>query len=189
MESLKKKILEEGRVLDGDILKIDSFLNHMIDVNLTLEIGKEFKRRFGGTIDKILTVEASGIGAAIATSMEYNNVPVLFAKKVKCSLMADEVYASKEHSYTRGVDYVLQVSKNYLKEGERVLIIDDFLANGEAINALVDICRQAKAEIVGAGAVVCKTYQPGEKRILDQGVKVEVLARVKSLENGKVEFE
>lgn len=189
MELLKKRILKEGRVLPGDVLKIDSFLNHQIDVELVDEIGKEFHRLFDEKVDKILTIESSGIAVAVATSKYYGNVPVVFAKKVSASNMANDVYSCKEHSYTRNIEYNIQVAKEYLNKGERILLIDDFLAKGEAFNSLIDICKQAECEIVGCGTVVCKTYQEGLKRIKDMGIHVEVLAPVKSLENNTIIFD
>ncbi|MBQ6479186.1 MAG: xanthine phosphoribosyltransferase [Erysipelotrichaceae bacterium] len=191
MKLLEERIIRDGRILPGDILKIDSFLNHQIDVRLLDEIGEEFHRLFMDCRpDKILTIEASGIAIATATSRSFGYIPVVFAKKTAASNMSDAVYQASEHSYTRNIDYVIQVAKDYLKEGERILILDDFLANGEAMNAMIEICKMAKAEIAGCGSVVCKTYQSGEQRIKDLGYKVEVLARVKSMtDDGKIEFE
>lgn len=191
MKRLEERIRKDGKVLPGDILKIDSFLNHQVDVKLMDEIGEEFYRLFKDAApDKILTIESSGIAIAAATSRCFGYVPVVFAKKTVAANMAKETYEAKEHSYTRNIEYTVQVAKEFLKEGERVLILDDFLANGEAMNALISICKQAKAEVVGCGSVVCKTYQPGEQRIKDLGYDVEVLARVSSMDDrGNIEFE
>lgn len=190
MKLLEDRIVKDGIVLPGDVLKIDSFLNHQVDVKLMDEIGKEFHELFIDTNpDKILTIESSGIAIASAASRYFGFVPVVYAKKVAASNMSKNTYACKERSYTRNIDYLVQVSKEFLHEGERVLILDDFLANGEAMNAMIDICNQAGVTIVGCGSVVCKTYQPGEKRIKDMGYHVEVLARVKSMENNTIEFE
>ena len=189
MKILEERIRKDGKVFPGDVLKIDSFLNHQIDVKLMDQIGEEFYRLFKDTNpDKILTIESSGITMACAASRYFNYLPVVFAKKKKTSNMSN-AYTTTEKSYTRNDIYTVQVSKEYLKEGERILMLDDFLANGEALNSLITICNQAKATVVGCGAVVCKTYQPGEERIRNMGVRVECLARVKSMENGVVEFD
>ena len=191
MKLLEDRIRHDGKILPGDILKIDSFLNHQIDVELLDKIGEEFYNIFKDTdVTKILTIESSGIAIATAASRNFGYLPVVFAKKTVAANMSKDCYQETEHSYTRNVEYTVQVSKEYLNENDKVLIIDDFLANGEAMNALINICKQAGAEIVGCGAVVCKTYQPGEKRIRDLGYDVEVLARVKSMsEDGTIEFE
>ena len=191
MKLLEERIARDGRVLPGDILKIDSFLNHQIDVRLMDEIGAEFYCLFkDARPDKILTIEASGIAIAAATSRCFGYIPVVFAKKTAASNMSKDAYQASEHSYTRNIDYTIQVARDYLKEGERVLILDDFLANGEAMCAMIKLCKEAGAEVAGCGSVVCKTYQPGEQRIKDLGYKVEVLARVKSMtDDGQIEFE
>lgn len=190
MKLLEDRIIKDGKVLPGDILKIDAFLNHQIDVKLVEEIGKEFHRLFKDkNPDKILTIESSGIAVAMMTSICFDYIPIIFAKKVEASNMSSEIYSATEHSYTRNIEYNVQLAKEFLHEGEKVLILDDFLAKGEAMNSLIRICQQAKAEIVGCGAVVCKTYQPGEQRIKDMGYDVEVLARVSHMtEDGKIEF-
>ena len=191
MKKLIERIKEDGKVLPGDILKIDGFLNHQIDVRLMDEIGEEFHRLFKDEdVNKILTIESSGITIAAAAAKHFGYVPVVFAKKKVAANMSKDAYECKEHSYTRDVEYMVQVAKEFLSEKDKVLIIDDFLANGEAMNALINICNQAKAKIVGCGAVVCKTYQPGEKRIRDLGYEVKVLARVRSMsDDGQIEFE
>ena len=191
MKLLEERIRQDGKILPGDILKIDSFLNHQIDVKLMDQIGEEFYNLFKDKKPtKILTIESSGIAIAAAASRYFDYLPIVFAKKTVAANMAKGAYEAKEHSYTRNIEYTVQVSKEYLHEDDRVLILDDFLANGEAMNALISICKQAKATIVGCGSVVCKTYQPGEKRIRDLGYDVEVLARVKSMsDDGQIEFE
>ena len=191
MKKLTDRIKKDGKVYPGDILKIDSFLNHQIDVKLMDEIGEEFHRLFKDrTVDKILTVEASGIAIASATSRCFGYVPVVYAKKTIAFNMSKETYACKEKSYTRNLEYTIQVAKEFLSENERILILDDFLANGEAMKALINICDQAKAEVVGCGAVVCKTYQPGEKLLKNLGYNLKVLARVKAMsDDGQIEFE
>lgn len=189
MELLENRILTDGIILDGDILKIDNFLNHQMDVVLLDEMGKEFKKIFNDVkVDKILTIESSGIGIAVMTARYFNNCPVVFAKKGKSANIGGDVYECVEKSYTRNVEYHIEVSKKYLHEDENVLIIDDFLANGEALNALVSICKQANSNVVGCGVAVSKSYQPGEKRIKDMGIRVESLASIKSMHDGLIEF-
>ncbi len=191
MKLLEERIRKDGKILPGDILKIDSFLNHQIDTRLMEQIGEEFYRLFKDACpNKILTIEASGIAIAMDTSKCFAYIPVVFAKKTAAANMSGNTYAAKEHSYTRNIEYTVQVAKDYLNEQDRVLILDDFLANGEAMNALIEICHKAGAKVVGCGSVVCKTYQPGEKRIKDLGYDVRVLARVKRMsDDGQIEFE
>lgn len=191
MKLLEERIRKDGKILPGDILKVDNFLNHQVDVKMMEEIGKEFYERFKDTKpDKILTIESSGIAIASAASKFFGYIPIVYAKKTVAANMSKDTYEAVERSYTRGIDYTVQVSKEFLHENEKILILDDFLANGEAMNALIQICDQANANIVGCGAVICKTYQPGEKRIRDMGYDVEVLARVKHMsDDGTIEFE
>lgn len=191
MKLLEDRIRKDGKILKGDILKIDSFLNHQIDTKLLEAIGKEFYEMFkDNNPNKILTIESSGIAIASFVSVNFGYIPVVFAKKNATANMSDDKYVAKEYSYTRGIEYTIQVAKEFLSEDDRVLILDDFLAKGEAMNSLIEICNQAKANIIGCGAVVCKTYQDGEKRIMNLGHKVEVLARIKSMnEDGTIEFE
>ncbi len=191
MKVLEDRIRKDGKILPGDILKIDNFLNHQIDTKLMEEIGEEFYELFKDKEpNKILTIESSGIAIGMAASKYFGYIPVVFAKKTVAANMAANTYEAKEHSYTRNIEYTVQVAKDYLNENDRVLILDDFLANGEAMNALIRICDQAGAKIVGCGSVVCKTYQPGEQRIRDMGYKVEVLARVSHMsDDGEIEFE
>ncbi len=190
MDALKKRILEEGRVLSGNVLKVDSFLNHQIDTRFLKEIGAEFKKIFADCeVTKILTIEASGIAVSFAASQFFDDCPVVFAKKGAASNMSDDVYHSSLYSYTRRAEFEVYVSKNYLNEGDKVLIIDDFLANGEALNALIRICEQAKCELVGCGVVIEKEWQKGGERIREKGVRVEALARIASMdEKNGVEF-
>lgn len=191
MKELQERIIKDGEVLPGDILKIDSFLNHQVDVKLMDHIGEEFYHIFkDSNPDKILTIESSGIAIASATSRYFGYIPVLFAKKTVAANMSGNTYSCIEHSYTRNIEYTVQVSKEYLHENERILILDDFLANGEAMNSLINICNQAKAIVVGCGTVVCKSYQPGKQRIKDLGYDVKVLANIASLNNdGTIVFE
>ena len=191
MKLLEERIRKDGKVFPGDILKVDSFLNHQVDIKLMDEIGKEFYRLFKDCEPtKILTIEASGIAIGQAASRYFGFIPVVYAKKGDAANLDSNLYSAKERSYTRGVDYTVNVAKQYLSLEDRVLILDDFLANGEAMAALINICDQAGAKVLGCGSVICKTYQPGEKRIRDMGYKVEVLARVKAMhDDGQIEFE
>ena len=178
MRKLIEKIKTDGRILPGDILKIDNFLNHQIDVKLLDEIGEEFYHLFRDKeVNKILTIESSGIAIASSTSRCFGYVPVVYAKKTLAANMAKDTYECKEHSYTRDVEYTVQVAKEFLNADDKVLILDDFLANGEAMKAMISICNQAKAKIAGCGAVVCKTYQPGMKYIMDLGYDLKILLR------------
>ncbi|MGM9948381.1 xanthine phosphoribosyltransferase [Floccifex sp.] len=189
MKLLEQRILREGILLEGDVLKVDSFLNHQMDVELLHEMGKEFYTYFKNqNINKILTIESSGIGIAVMAA-QFFGCKVVFAKKGNSSNVGNEIYSCKEKSYTRNVEYTVQVSKKYVNENDRVLILDDFLANGEALNALIDICRQANAQVIGCGIAITKTYQPGEKRIQDMGIPVYSLARIREMKNGSIEFE
>lgn len=188
MELLKNKILEEGRVLGKDVLKVDSFLNHQIDVELFNEIGKEFKKRFQNKeVTKILTIEASGIGIACITA-QYFNVPVVFAKKHEATNMDKDNYEAEVFSFTKNKSYTIKVSKKYIASDDKVLIIDDFLANASAASALISVVEQAKAEVVGVGIVIEKGFQNGRKIIEDKNIQLESLAILESMEDGKVIF-
>ena len=191
MKYLENIIKEQGKILPGNILKVDCFLNHQVNVNVIDEIGKEFARLFSDTKpDKILTIETSGVPISYATSMNMDKQNVVYAKKGTHLNQSKNVYQCKEKSYTKDLEYVIQVSKEYLKPKEKILIIDDFLANGEALNSLISICKQADAEIVGIGIVIAKMYQPGYERIKKMFNRIEVLAKVKSMsDDGKIEFE
>lgn len=189
MELLKQRIRQDGVVKGNDVLKVDSFLNHQIDVALLEEIGTEFQRRFAGCgVNKILTIEASGIGIACITAQSFH-CPVVFAKKSQTRNIAGEVYTTKVESFTHGKVYDVIVSRKFLGPEDSVLIIDDFLANGAALEGLIDLVNQAGARLAGAGIVIEKAFQPGGDRIRAKGVRVESLARIKSMseENG-VEF-
>ncbi|MGI6561782.1 MAG: xanthine phosphoribosyltransferase [Clostridia bacterium] len=189
MEELKKRILEDARIYDGSVLKVDSFLNHQLDIRLLDAMGREFKKRFADThVTKILTVEASGISLACMTAV-YFNVPVIFAKKSSSLTMDEDTYNSRAYSYTRSVDYTMKVSKRYIKAEDSILIIDDFLANGEAAMGLIEIAEQAGAQVVGIGAAIEKGFQKGGKMLREKGYRVESLVIVKSMENGNILFE
>jgi xanthine phosphoribosyltransferase len=188
MELLKQRIREEGHVLNDKVLKVDSFLNHQIDPVLMMEIGDEFARRFAGAgVTKILTIESSGIAAALPTALKMN-VKVVFARKKKSALMNEEVYVTKVHSFTKNETNEVTVLKKFLGANEKVLIIDDFLANGEAAMGLANIVEQAGSEVVGVGIVIEKAFQDGGKRLREKGLKVESLARVAAFTNGQVKF-
>ena len=186
---LKERIRKDGVVKGTDVLKVDSFLNHQMDITLFGEIGKEFQRRFADSgVNKILTIEASGIGIACITA-QYFNCPVIFAKKTQTKNIAGEVYTTQVESFTHGRIYDVIVSKRFLGPGDRVLVIDDFLANGAALEGLFDLIHQAGAELVGAGIVVEKAFQPGGARLREKGIRIESLARVKFMsEETGVEF-
>ena len=189
MELLEQKIRKEGKVYAGDVLKVDGFLNHRMDVEFLCLLGKEFHRLFADCgVNKILTIEASGIGIACLTA-QFFHCPVLFAKKSKTLNISGDLWRSRVHSYTHNTDHDVVVSKSYLSSEDRVLIIDDFLANGSALSALIELCGQAGAEVVGAGIVIEKAYQDGGKLIRDRGIRVESLARVASMsDDGRIEF-
>ena len=177
MQLLKDRIRKDGKVKEGNVLKVDSFLNHQMDIKLFEEIGKEFKRRFAGEeINKILTIEASGIGIACVVAQSFD-VPVVFAKKTKTKNIAGDVYTSKVESYTHG-----RVSKEFLGKGDRVLLIDDFLANGKALEGLADLVKMSGAELVGAGVVIEKGFQVGGDVIRSKGIHLESLAIVDSMD-------
>ncbi len=188
MKLLEDRIRKDGVVKDGDVLKVDSFLNHQMDVELFAEMGKEWARLFAGeNITKILTIEASGIGIACVAAEQFH-VPVVFAKKNQTKNIAGDVYTAKVESFTHGRVYDIIVARQFLNPGDRVLLIDDFLANGAALQGLIKVVRDAGATVVGAGIAVEKAFQPGGDLIRGMGVRVESLARIKSMENGHLEF-
>ena len=189
MELLKQRIRTDGTVKGTDVLKVDSFLNHQMDVELFAEIGREFLRRFEGCgVNKILTIEASGIGIACVTA-QFFHCPVIFAKKSQTKNIDGAVYSTQVESFTHGRVYDVIVSKKFLGPEDKVLIIDDFLANGAALEGLIDLVRQAGARLAGAGIVIEKAFQPGGERLRARGIRVESLARIKSMsEETGVEF-
>ena len=181
MKLLEERIRKDGTVKEGNVLKVDSFLNHQMDIDLFNEMGKEWVRLFADCpITKIPTVEASGIGIACVAAQHFH-VPVVFAKKSKSKNITGELYSSSVESYTHGTTYEVTVSKKFLGRNDRVLIIDDFLANGKALEGLIAICRHAGAEVVGAGVAVEKAYQHGGDIIRSMGVRVESLARISGM--------
>lgn len=187
MEELKKKILEDGYVINENVLRVDSFLNHQIDVNLYDKIADAFYEKYKDKpINKIVTIEASGIGLAVVTAQRFNNCHVVFTKKGNSAITDNDFYTTKIHSFTKNTDYMGQISRKYLNEEDHVLIVDDFLANGEAVMGMIDLCKQAHATVEGIGIVVEKGFQQGRKRIEEAGYEVESLAIVKGFDHGKV---
>lgn len=188
MKLLEEKIIKDGQVFPGNILKVDSFLNHQIDVGLLNKMGEEIKRLYkDAEINKILTIEASGIGIACVVA-QYFGCPVLFAKKTKTKNIAADVYKTVVPSFTHGIDYEVIVSKNFLGEDDKVLIIDDFLAEGNALLGLIDLCEQAGASVAGCAIAIEKGFQNGAQKVMAKGVRVESLAIVESMNDGKITF-
>ena len=188
MKLLKDKIQQEGKVLSDQVLKVDSFLNHQIDPLLMKEIGEEFANRYtNDIITKVLTIESSGIAPSTFLGLTIG-APVVFARKRKSLTLSDNLYTSKVYSFTKNESNDISVSKDFITADDHVLIIDDFLANGEAVKGLLDIANQAGANVVGVGIVIEKGFQQGGKLLREQGLRIESLARIKSLANGKVEF-
>ena len=188
MELLKQRIIKDGTIKPGDVLKVDSFLNHQIDIALLNEMGKEFKRLFENEkVTKILTIEASGIGVACITA-QYFNVPVIFAKKSQAINLDADLYSTRVTSYTHSKVYNVVVSKRYIDENDSVLLIDDFLANGCAMLGLIDIVKQAGATVAGAGVAIEKSYQGGGDKIREMGIHVESLAIIDSMSENSLVF-
>lgn len=188
MKLLRDKVMQEGIVLSDQVLKVDSFLNHQMDPVLMKEVGREFTRRFAGEqITKVLTIESSGIAPAIMTALELG-VPMIFARKHKSLTLRDNILVEKVYSFTKKETNEITVSKKFLCREDRVLIIDDFLANGEAAFGLARIVEQIGAKVAGIGIVIEKAFQPGGRLLQEAGYQVESLVRVASLENGTVTF-
>jgi len=188
VHALEQKILAEGIVLSEAVLKVDSFLNHQIDPVMMQQIGQEFARLFKDAgITKIITIEASGIAPAVMAGLELG-VPVIFARKYQSLTLKDDLYRSKVFSFTKQTESTIAISNKHISASDKVLVIDDFLANGQAALGLADLIHQANAEVVGIGIVIEKSFQPGRELLLERGYRVESLARVKSLANGTVEF-
>lgn len=190
MEKLKETIRNKGTITENNILHVDSFINYQMDVKLFNEIGKEFKERFKNEkIDKILTVESAGIGISAITSQYFDCVPVVFGKKMdRVSRDALGIYKSEVYSFTKNTLYNVVVKDNLIKKGEKILIIDDFLANASGAFALMDIVKQAGAEVVGVGIVIEKAFQKGRENLENKGIRVESLVSIEKIENGKVYF-
>ncbi|MEI3538058.1 MAG: xanthine phosphoribosyltransferase [Acutalibacteraceae bacterium] len=191
MKLLEDRIVKDGIVKPGNVLKVDSFLNHQMDISLFNDMGKEFKRLFNDTpINKILTIEASGIGIACVAAQYFDNVPVVFAKKSQTVNIDGEVYSTKIESFTHKRVYDVIISKKYLSSKDHVLIIDDFLANGCALNGLLDIAQKAGATVEGVGIAVEKGFQRGGELIRQKGIRVESLAIIESMDadSGNIVF-
>ncbi len=189
MKLLEERIRRDGKIREGGrVLKVDSFLNHQMDIGLYNEMGKEFFRLFGADgVTKLLTIEASGIGIACVAG-QYFNVPVIFAKKSKTTNIDGSVYTAQVESFTHGTSYDIMVERAFLQPGDRVLLIDDFLANGAALRGLVAIVKEAGATLVGAGICIEKAFQPGGDTLRKEGVRVESLARIKAMGEAGIEF-
>ena len=188
MQQMEEKILKEGQVLPGGILKVGSFLNQQIDTVFLREVGDEIARLYDGCgVTKILTIESSGIAIAAVAGI-IMKVPMVFAKKSKTSNISGDVYFTKVHSFTHNTDSDVIVSKEYLKKDDRVLLIDDFLAEGNALRGLVDLCDQAGAEVAGAAIAIEKRFQGGGDAIRAQGIRVESLACIASMDDEHLEF-
>ncbi|NBJ69064.1 MULTISPECIES: xanthine phosphoribosyltransferase [Clostridia] len=188
MERLKQKILVEGKVLSDSVLKVDAFLNHQIDPQLMADIGEEFANRFADAgITKILTLESSGIAPAVMAGLILK-IPVIFARKRKSLTLTDHLYSAKVHSFTKQETNEISISQSFIHQDDTVLIIDDFLANGQAVFGLIDMLKQADANIAGIGIVIEKSFQDGGKMIRNAGYRVESLARIAHLTDGNVTF-
>jgi xanthine phosphoribosyltransferase len=189
LEILERRICKDGKVLPGGVLNVDSFLNHQMDPALFMEMAKEFYRLYrNDSVNKIITIETSGIGIACITGLVFG-CPVLFARKHRASNMSGEYFTKEVKSFTHGDVSTIYLSKKYLTPEDRVLIVDDFLANGAALDALISLVEQAGATVVGAGIAIEKNFQPGGEMIRARGCRVESLARIKSMgEDGSLEF-
>lgn len=188
MKALEDRIVNEGTVLDGGILKVGSFLNQQLDVDFLMEMGEEVKRIYADSkVTKILTIESSGIAIAVAVGAVMH-LPVVFAKKGRSDNVSGEVYSTIIHSYTHNTDYNVIVAKEYLNSDDHILIIDDFLANGKALEGLIDIISQAGATLVGTTCAIEKGFQGGGDRLRQKGVRVESLAIVDDMSNGNLKF-
>lgn len=189
MEQLKQRIIKDGVVKPGNVLKVDSFLNHQIDVAFMNEIGAEFARRFADTpINKILTIEASGIGIACITAQHFSNAPVVFAKKSKSLNLDGDLYHARVESFTHKTVSDVVVSKKFLSPSDHVLIIDDFLANGCALEGLIDIVTQSGATLAGCGIVIEKGFQGGGDRLRAHDIRIESLVTIESMSNDSLTF-
>lgn len=185
MELLEARIRADGVVKDGQVLKVDSFLNHQMDVKLFWAMAEEWKRLYAGCgVNKLLTIEASGIGIAAVAGLVFD-CPVVFAKKGKSRNVSDDVFSTQVTSFTHGTVNTVQISKEHLLPEDRILILDDFLANGAALDGLIDLVEQAGATVVGAGIAIEKAFQPGGARIRARGCRIESLARIASMDPAK----
>lgn len=188
MKILEDMILERGIAVNEDILKVDSFVNHQVDPELMKNIGDEFAEHFKGQgITKVATIESSGIAPALMTALALN-VPMLILKKQPSKILNQDLYQTVVTSYTKGTSYELTLSKNFISENDHVLIIDDFLANGEAATGAIRLIRKAHATIAGVGILIEKSFQPGYEKLTEQGIDVYSLARITKLGEGVIEF-
>lgn len=188
MKILEDMILERGIAVNEDILKVDSFVNHQVDPKLMKNIGDEFAEHFKGQgITKVATIESSGIAPALMTALALN-VPMLILKKQPSKILNQDLYQTVVTSYTKGTSYELTLSKNFISENDHVLIIDDFLANGEAATGAIRLIRKAHATIAGVGILIEKSFQPGYEKLTEQGIDVYSLARIAKLGEGVIEF-
>ena len=188
MRELEEKIREYGTVLPGNVLKVDAFLNHQVDTQLMLHVGQEFAKLFADEgVTKIWTVESSGIAPAVMTGLAMN-VPVIFARKHKSLTLNQNMYVADVYSYTKKTTNRISISKKYVSPDDKILMIDDFLANGQAVEGMLEIADQAGVDVAGAGIVIEKSFQPGAKELRDRGVRLESLARIKSLKDNQIEF-
>lgn len=188
LKELEEKIQTEGIVLSGNILKVGSFLNHQIDAGFTMKMGEEIARLFADAgVTRILTIETSGIAIAFAVAFSLH-VPMVFAKKARTDNLSGELYQVVVHSYTHGVDYNVVVEKQFLNRGDRVLLVDDFLANGKALLGLWELSNMAGADVVGAAVAIEKGFQGGENALRKKGLRVEALATIQSMEDGHIVF-
>lgn len=189
MELLKQKILTEGRALNDHVLLVDSFLNNQVDPELMCAIGEEFARLFADAgVTRVVTIESSGIAPAVMTALKMN-VPMVILKKSLSSILQDDILQTSVFSFTKNASYQLTLKRKYIQPGDKVLVIDDFLANGEAAFGAFRLLEQAGAEIVGLGAVIAKAFQPGMQKLRDAGYRVEALAAVSHMAQNLIEFE
>lgn len=188
MELLRKRILEEGIVLNGSVLKVDSFLNHQLDPQLIMKLGEEIANRYRhDAITKVVTIESSGIAVGMAAALCLNT-PLVFARKRKSILMTEDVYHTEVFSYTKKESNDVTIARKFLPQGETVLIIDDFLASGEAALGLAKLVEEAGCRVAGFGIVIEKSFQPGRQRLLEAGYRVESLVRIQSITEGRITF-
>ncbi|EGC90978.1 MAG: xanthine phosphoribosyltransferase [Turicibacter sanguinis] len=188
MKALQERILKDGVALNETVLKVDSFLNHGVDAHLMYEIGTEFKKYFEHHgVTKIFTIESSGIAPTVMTAMQMN-LPMVTLKKQSSKILNGDVYQTTVHSFTKATDYELTLSKKYISQDDRILIIDDFLANGEAALGAIRLVEEAGAKVAGIGIVIEKSFQPGRKMLIEKGYEVYSLARVSKLDAGVIEF-
>lgn len=188
MKLLEDRIREDGKVLAGNVLKVDNFLNHQVDPVLMDEMGKEFARLFKDAgVTKVVTVESSGIAPALMAALHLD-VPMIFARKHKSLTLTDNLYTATVYSYTKQVNNDISIDKRFLNSDDKILIIDDFLANGQAVQGLLEIAKVANVDVAGIGIVIEKSFQKGREMIEETGIRVESLARIAAFEDGEVKF-